>query len=394
MPCSQHVEPEALRSSSVAGRRLPVAQWRGEESRHARLYGFLMPSLFRRHPLGRPPHPDVLTPAEWRVLDELRTGRSNVEIAERLGVSRNTVKTHVASIRAKLDVRDREALAGWGGQPAHVQRSPILAPLAWVAARGEAVVMSAVAAIVLAGVVIAMQAGVLTRSPDEAGVLPPATSTEAVPTSAAAPRPDCPVLDDVCALAVDLLPAMRTADGLRIAGLAERQQLTCPIFNDFGGGLEPLCAGRPSGHPLDVYVGTGLKGRYLLTDLDEFAVAVSTGLQAFGPPVRVVAVGCLSDDDGLRPNCARGAIAVYAGETPPLRPTPTPLPGGKPAESGFPEPSLTALVLSRNPTGQWHVETFTAPFQVPPNAAMDGLKAGVFADGAWREAALWAYEFK
>ena len=33
---------------------------------------------------GRPPHPGVLTPAEWRVLEELREGRTNAEIAVRL----------------------------------------------------------------------------------------------------------------------------------------------------------------------------------------------------------------------------------------------------------------------------------------------------------------------
>ena len=27
--------------------------------------------------LGRPPHPDVLTPAEWRVLDQIRAGHPN-----------------------------------------------------------------------------------------------------------------------------------------------------------------------------------------------------------------------------------------------------------------------------------------------------------------------------
>lgn len=53
---------------------------------------------------GRPPHPDVLTPAEWRVLELLREGLSNPEIAERLGLSRDTVKTHVGAILSKLGV--------------------------------------------------------------------------------------------------------------------------------------------------------------------------------------------------------------------------------------------------------------------------------------------------
>ncbi|NIR62070.1 MAG: helix-turn-helix transcriptional regulator, partial [Gammaproteobacteria bacterium] len=46
--------------------------------------------LLPRRGRGRPPHPDVLTPAEWRVLEHVRDGRSNAEIAERLGLSLHT----------------------------------------------------------------------------------------------------------------------------------------------------------------------------------------------------------------------------------------------------------------------------------------------------------------
>ena len=63
---------------------------------------------------GRPPHPDVLTPAEQRVLEELRRGGTNVEIAARLGLSPETVKTHIASMLAKLGLDDRrDTLASW-----------------------------------------------------------------------------------------------------------------------------------------------------------------------------------------------------------------------------------------------------------------------------------------
>jgi len=69
------------------------------------------------HRRGRPPHPDVLTPAEWRVLDQLREGQPNAEIAVRLGISVNTVRTHVSNMLAKLEVPDRHALAAWDGHP-------------------------------------------------------------------------------------------------------------------------------------------------------------------------------------------------------------------------------------------------------------------------------------
>lgn len=65
----------------------------------------------KRRPRGRPSHPDILTPAEWRVLEQLRTGRTNQEIAGHLGVSHNTVKTHVSNMLAKLDVEHRHELA-------------------------------------------------------------------------------------------------------------------------------------------------------------------------------------------------------------------------------------------------------------------------------------------
>jgi LuxR family maltose regulon positive regulatory protein len=54
----------------------------------------------------------VLSPAERKVLEQLRTYRTLKEIGERLLVSRTTIKTHVASIYSKLGVTGRgEAVA-------------------------------------------------------------------------------------------------------------------------------------------------------------------------------------------------------------------------------------------------------------------------------------------
>jgi DNA-binding CsgD family transcriptional regulator/predicted enzyme related to lactoylglutathione lyase len=66
---------------------------------------------------GRPPHPDVLTPAEWRVLDLVRHGLNRGQVAARLGVGVDAVKYHLANIGDKLGVRGIRALRHWPGHP-------------------------------------------------------------------------------------------------------------------------------------------------------------------------------------------------------------------------------------------------------------------------------------
>jgi two-component system response regulator DesR len=57
-----------------------------------------------------PPGPDVLTPREAEVLEQLRIGRSNAEIAQTLHVSIETVRTHARRIYRKLGVKTRREL--------------------------------------------------------------------------------------------------------------------------------------------------------------------------------------------------------------------------------------------------------------------------------------------
>ena len=58
--------------------------------------------------------PELLTPREADVLDLLRQGRSNAEIANALTVSVETVRTHRRNIYRKLGVRTRRELAALG----------------------------------------------------------------------------------------------------------------------------------------------------------------------------------------------------------------------------------------------------------------------------------------
>lgn len=64
---------------------------------------------------GRPPHDDLLTPAEWRVTELVRHGLTNAGIAALLGVSPDAVKFHVANAIGKLGLDSKAALRRWDG---------------------------------------------------------------------------------------------------------------------------------------------------------------------------------------------------------------------------------------------------------------------------------------
>jgi DNA-binding NarL/FixJ family response regulator len=64
----------------------------------------VLPHATRRS-AGTPLLPDILTPREADVLDQLQLGRSNGEIAVALSVSIETVRTHARSVFRKLGVK-------------------------------------------------------------------------------------------------------------------------------------------------------------------------------------------------------------------------------------------------------------------------------------------------
>jgi DNA-binding CsgD family transcriptional regulator/catechol 2,3-dioxygenase-like lactoylglutathione lyase family enzyme len=72
---------------------------------------------------GRPPFEDVLTPAEWRIVEAVRHGLTGRQIAAARGISPDAVKYHVANALQKLGLADRRALRHWTG----VARSSALA---------------------------------------------------------------------------------------------------------------------------------------------------------------------------------------------------------------------------------------------------------------------------
>ncbi len=133
---------------------------------------------------GRPPHPDLLTPAEQRVLGELRKGGTNVEIAVRLRLSPETVKTHIARMLAKLGLDDRHALAAW--RPDR-ERRRLLAPFALPAALasvGRPLLWAAAGVVAVAATAVAIALVVALGSGDPVPVAVPATPTPQSPLTA------------------------------------------------------------------------------------------------------------------------------------------------------------------------------------------------------------------
>jgi DNA-binding CsgD family transcriptional regulator len=62
---------------------------------------------------GRPPYPDILTPRQWEVLDLVRRGLSDQEIADTLELTLAGAKYHVSETLTKLGVGSREEAAAW-----------------------------------------------------------------------------------------------------------------------------------------------------------------------------------------------------------------------------------------------------------------------------------------
>ena len=80
----------------------------------------LLATLVDRAPETLTQPVDPLTEREEEVLVLLARGRTNAEIAAELFISLSTVKSHIASLMAKLGVRNRVEIAMWAYQSKRV----------------------------------------------------------------------------------------------------------------------------------------------------------------------------------------------------------------------------------------------------------------------------------
>ena len=123
---------------------------------------------------GRPRHPDILTPREWEVLALLREGLSNPDIAARLGIGREGVKSHVSEILGKLGVASRDEAAlwepserpWWAGAAAPVSWLSRKAHVSWLATGAAGIA----AVLVVAGVALLVWGLVRTDGDGEQGI--------------------------------------------------------------------------------------------------------------------------------------------------------------------------------------------------------------------------------
>ena len=135
---------------------------------------------------GRPPHPDILTPREWQVLELLRQNLTNEQIAHRLDISPATAKYDVSEILSKLGVTTREEAAAW--EPLSEPERWWQRATAWVPRRAAPVVGTVatfVAVAALAWLVLGESAGengdVVQIQPSSSLPLGPSSAVKATP---------------------------------------------------------------------------------------------------------------------------------------------------------------------------------------------------------------------
>lgn len=195
------------------------------------------------------------------MLEQLRERMPNAEIAKQLDVSVNTVKTHISSMLAKLELADREALAGWDGAPAEASRRALrgvpmlLAPFGWVQRGAVALATPAKIVAISAGTVAF--AGALWIAFDAAqgdgggerfaqtatpAASPAETTVAAEPTADAVAVAAAAGTTGIAEVAL-VIGIVEAHDPVVLRAMLEFQTLPCT--NEPGDGGPPKCPGFP-----------------------------------------------------------------------------------------------------------------------------------------------------
>ena len=123
---------------------------------------------------GRPRYPDILTARQWEVLELLREGLTNEQIADRLGISLDGAKFHVSEILGRLGLSSREEAAAWWPEGRRPWWAAGVAALGWplrhlalsMVAKGAAAAVLVAAA---GGIGVLAWGVVATRGPEDEG---------------------------------------------------------------------------------------------------------------------------------------------------------------------------------------------------------------------------------
>lgn len=86
-------------------------------------------NLFSRVVINKPAMPmettgvESLSESEWQIVQNIKLGLSNKEIATKLSLSEGTIRNYLSNVLAKLNLRDRTQLAIWALQIGDYQQN-------------------------------------------------------------------------------------------------------------------------------------------------------------------------------------------------------------------------------------------------------------------------------
>lgn len=183
---------------------------------------------------GRPRYPGTFTPAEQRVLEGLRGGKTYQQIADDLGLSYDTVKYHVSNMLSKANVERREDLVAFSRRPG----------LRW-AALPTLLAAAAGAAVLVAGAVFAVVVLNSRGDRDDSPASPEPTAASQ-PTSTAATTPTRTVPVTGVSIVDRFVAIVESGDMTQLEPLIRYSEIECRTQPEQSVNPPPAC---PPGQP-------------------------------------------------------------------------------------------------------------------------------------------------